>query len=175
MLEHFSLRWRLQRIVLRALYCLAMRRGCGGGRKPFSSLSPSLVRRRHADSDGISAMPPPLYADRFQTFVANEVLHLRDPPQMAPVDEEWREGGWVALLKRLTGAYGAAGRGPRGSGLKRWNRLWERRRRGLVKQRIDAEHDDYVARIRELEERRRRLREWRSHLLSRHTLRPGCE
>jgi len=130
-LEHFSLRWRLQRIVLRALYCLAM---------------------RHADSDGISAMPPPLYADRFQTFVANEVLHLRDPPQMAPVDEEWREGGWVALLKRLTGAYGAAGRGPRGSGLKRWNRLWERRRRGLVKQRIDAEHDDYVARIRELEE-----------------------
>jgi hypothetical protein len=112
------------------------------------------VRRRHADSDGISAMPPPLYADRFQTFVANEVLHLRDPPQMAPVDEEWREGGWVALLKRLTGAYGAAGRGPRGSGLKRWNRLWERRRRGLVKQRIDAEHDDYVARIRELEERR---------------------
>ena len=73
-LEKFSIRWRVQRVVLRVLYGLAM---------------------RWTYSDGISAMPPPLYADRFQTFVANEVLHLRDPPQMAPVDEEWREGGWV--------------------------------------------------------------------------------
>ncbi|EOD28172.1 hypothetical protein EMIHUDRAFT_235123 [Emiliania huxleyi CCMP1516] len=81
-LEHFSLRWRLQRIVLRAL---------------------------HADSDGISAMPPPLYADRFQTFVANEVLHLRDPPQMAPVDEEWREGGWEHI-QILEGELGGARR-----------------------------------------------------------------
>lgn len=51
-LEKFSLRWRVQRVVLRLLYCLAM---------------------RWNDSDGISAMPPPLYADRFQTFVAHEV------------------------------------------------------------------------------------------------------
>ena len=42
---------------------------------------------------------------------------------------------------------GADGRGREGA----WKRLWERRRRGLVRERIDAEHNDYVARIQELE------------------------
>jgi len=132
-LEKFSLRWRLQRMVLRLLYAIAM---------------------RWSDSDGISAMPPPLYADRFQTFVAHEVLHMDVSPRLAPVDDLGRAGGLWARIKQLLGVYGreGGGRRPRSSGLARWRRLWERRRRGLVKQRIDSEHDDYVARIRELEE-----------------------
>jgi len=131
-LDKFSLRWRLQRMGLRLLYGLAM---------------------RWSDSDGISAMPPPLYADRFQTFVAHEVLHMASA-ELAPVDDLGRAGGLWARLKQALGLYGQGGgaRRPRSSGLGRWRRLWERRRRGLVKQRIDAEHDDYVARIRELEE-----------------------
>lgn len=130
-LEKFNLRWRLQRWALRLLYGLAM---------------------RWTDSDGISAMPPPLYADRFRTFVSHEVLHLENPPQLAPVDESWREGYWRAWLKQCLGVYGGGARRPRSSGLARWQRLWERRRRGLVKKRIDMEHDDFRARIRELEE-----------------------
>jgi hypothetical protein len=132
-LEKFSLRWRVQRMVLRLLYALAM---------------------RWSDSDGISAMPPPLYADRFQTFVAHEVLHMEASPDLAPVDDLGRAGGLWARFKQLLGVYGESGGGrrPRSSGLGRWRRLWERRRRGLVKQRIDSEHDDYIARIRELEE-----------------------
>jgi hypothetical protein len=51
-LEKFSIRWRVQRVVLRLLYGCAM---------------------RWTSSDGISAMPPPLYADRFRTFMAHEV------------------------------------------------------------------------------------------------------
>ena len=133
MLDKFSLRWRLQRLSLRLAYGLAM---------------------RWSDSDGISAMPPPLYADRFQTFVAHEVLHMESPPELAPVDDLGRAGGLWARLKQALGLYGEGGGGrrPRSSGLGRWRRLWERRRRGLVKQRLNAEHDDYVARIRELEE-----------------------
>ena len=43
---------RVQRALLRFLYAIAM---------------------RWTSSDGISAMPPPLYADRFRTFMAHEV------------------------------------------------------------------------------------------------------
>ena len=101
-------------------------------------------------------MPPPLYADRFLTFVAHEVLHAELAPEAAAIDERWRAGGWLARCKQLLaqwcGLDKAGSRRPRQGGLARWKRLWERRRRGLVRERIDAEHNDYVARIQELEE-----------------------
>ena len=43
-------------------------------------------------------------------------------------------------------------RGARRGGKARWAPLWERRRRGLVKQRIVSEQEDQGARIKELEE-----------------------
>lgn len=72
----------------------------------------------------------------------------------AVLDERWRAGRWAAYvfngLRRLVGLPTAESR--RKGGRARWGRLWERRRRGLVKQRIVSEHDDQLARIRELEE-----------------------
>ena len=56
---------------------------------------------RWTSSDGISAMPPPLYADRFLTFVAHEVLHAELAPEAAAIDERWRAGGWLARCKQL--------------------------------------------------------------------------
>ena len=55
---------------------------------------------RWTSSDGISAMPPPLYADRFLTFVAHEVLHAELAPEAAAIDERWRAGGWLARCKQ---------------------------------------------------------------------------
>ena len=52
-LEKFTIRWRVQRACLRLFYALSM---------------------RWTSADGISAMPPALYADRFRTFLAFEVL-----------------------------------------------------------------------------------------------------
>ena len=133
-LEKFSLRWRVQRAVLRLLYVLAM---------------------RWRSSDGISAMPPALYADRFRTFMAYEVLHLTAEPERIPLDEQWRLPGWsfwLSSCRRALG-FGEIARAPRKGGRERWQQLWARRRRGLVRQRIDSEHQDYVARIKELEER----------------------
>ena len=130
-LEKFTLRWRVQRAVLRLLYGLAMRSG---------------------SSDGISAMPPALYADRFRTFVAHEVLHMDGEPHDEPLDEGWRGGDWCGFCRRVF-RLAAVRRGPRRGGKARWQQLWERRRRGLVRQRIDSEHSDYVARIKELEEK----------------------
>jgi len=133
-LEKFSIRWRVQRVVLRLLYGCAM---------------------RWTSSDGISAMPPPLYADRFRTFMAHEVLHIEEEPPDVILDERWRAGQWLAelcnLLRRLLGLPPLE-RGARRGGKARWQRLWERRRRGLVKSRIVSEHEDQSARIKELEE-----------------------
>lgn len=111
------------------------------------------IAMRWQSSDGISAMPPPLYADRFCTFMAQEVLHMDEESQLAstPLDESWRDGGCFDYCKRLL-RLAPPHRPPRKGGTARWKRLWERRRRGLVKSRIDCEHDDYVARIKELEE-----------------------
>ena len=134
-LEKFTIRWRVQRAVLRLLYCLAM---------------------RWAQSDGISAMPPALYADRFRTFVAHEVLQMEGEltQPTTVLDERWRAGrcwawvsAWFRRLVRLPAVESA-----RKGGKARWQPLWERRRRGLVKERIDSEHQDQMARIKELEE-----------------------
>ena len=133
-LEKFTIRWRVQRAILRLLYALSM---------------------RWFYSDGISAMPPALYADRFRTFVAYEVLQMEAPPPQPALDESWRAGQWcaelLALCRRLCGLPPQE-RGARRGGKERWERLWDRRRRGLVKQRIVSEHDDQIARIKELEE-----------------------
>ena len=137
-LEKFTIRWRVQRAVLRLLYCLAM---------------------RWAQSDGISAMPPSLYADRFRTFMAHEVLLVGEHESVAldksVLDDRFRAGQCCALiynwLRRLLGLR-ATGRSQRKGGRARWQPLWERRRRGLVKERIVSEHEDQTARIKELEE-----------------------
>ena len=129
-LEKFTLRWRVQRVVLRLLYGLAMRWGY---------------------ADGISAMPPPLYADRFRTFMAHEVLHVEEPPTEEPPDERYRAGSWWSHFKRWFGV-GPSRRRPRSGGLARWQALWQRRRRGLVKQRIAMDHQDHIQRIKELEQ-----------------------
>ena len=136
-LEKFTLRWRVQRAVLRLLYGLAM---------------------RWRSSDGISAMPPALYADRFRTFMAHEVLHMTTEPERGPLDERWRAADWSVWLGACRRALGLgetqrSPRSPRKGGKERWQQLYARRRRGLVRQRIDSEHSDYVARIKELEER----------------------
>ena len=133
-LEKFTIRWIVQRAVLRLLYCLAM---------------------RWTQSDGISAMPPPLYADRFRTFMAHEVLFMEEEEQPTTImDERWRAGRccasvivWVRKLLGLPTPERA-----RRGGKERWQPLWERRRRGLVKERIVSEHEDQTARIKELEE-----------------------
>ena len=134
-LEKFTIRWRVQRVILRLLYGLAMRWTSG---------------------DGISAMPPPLYADRFRTFMGMEVLHIEEDPREGSIlDERWRAGRWIAdLCNFLRKCYGLPQleRGARKGGKARWGPLWERRRRGLVKQRIVSEHEDQSARIKELEE-----------------------
>lgn len=81
-----------------------------------------------------------------------QVLHLEDPPELAPLDDAWRYGGCTSQLKQLLGLYEGGTRRPRSGGLARWRQLWKRRRRGLVRERIKSEHDDYIARIKELEE-----------------------
>ena len=129
-LEKFTIRWRVQRAVLRLMYAVSM---------------------RWTSADGISAMPPPLYADRFRTFMAHEVLHLESTAfAPAALDERWRAGRWCAevyaLCRRLLGLP-MHERGARRGGMARWQRLWERRRRGLVKQRMASEHEDTLARI----------------------------
>ncbi len=54
-----------------------------------------------------------------------------------------------AICRRVLGL--PTQRRPRQGGKMRWQHLWERHRRGLVKQRIEAEHDETVVRIRELQ------------------------
>lgn len=138
-LETFTIRWRLQRAILRLLYAISM---------------------RWSASDGISAMPPALYADRFRTFTAHEVLQMEEEPEPMVLDESWRGGRWCAdlyaLSRRLCGLP-VQERAARRGGKERWGKLWERRRRGLVKQRIVSQHEDLVNRISELEEKVRQL------------------
>lgn len=135
-LEHFSLRWRAQRAVLNAAYCLACK--C-------------------AAAEGISAMPPHDYADRFRTFVTREVLQIEDSvPNGVP------QGASRSAMARHSGCCLACccsgrrcgqrmlGHGSLGSA-NRWSQLWQRRRRGLVRERIEAERADHMRRIAELE------------------------
>ena len=65
--------------------------------------------------------------------------------------QRWRAGSWFSQCKRWFGV-GPSRRRPRSGGLARWQPLWQRRRRGLVKQRIAMDHQDHIARIKELEQ-----------------------
>jgi hypothetical protein len=87
---------------------------------------------------GISAMPPSDYAERFETFVLHEVLQLP-----LPLSDE----AMAHVSPRRRGERGTLARG------RRWGDLWQRRRRGLVKVRIECERADYIRRIAELEGR----------------------
>lgn len=108
-LERYSLLWRVQNVVLTGAYVLS----CQG-----------------AAAEGISALAPHDYADRFKTFVASEVLKI------APV---------------VPPAMGAATPGTLHS-LARWAQLWRRQRRGLVRELIEGESADQRCRIAELEQ-----------------------
>ena len=83
---------------------------------------------------GISALTPADYAERFVTFMLHEVLHL---PQASP---------HTGLPMLQAGSY------------ERWGALWKRRRRGLVKERIEGERSDHLRRIAEYEAELRQLR-----------------
>eukprot|EP00928_Gymnodinium_smaydae_P027322 TRINITY_DN21170_c0_g1_i1.p1 TRINITY_DN21170_c0_g1~~TRINITY_DN21170_c0_g1_i1.p1 ORF type:complete len:1067 (+),score=206.70 TRINITY_DN21170_c0_g1_i1:123-3203(+) len=133
-LESYSLRWQMQHAVLRTAYCLSCK--C-------------------ASMDGISALPPHEYADRFQTFVSREVLHIgpstaygigsRPSGASADLDESWRQQHrcWCCCRpSTISGTF---------ENDSRWTPLWERRRRGLVRERIEADRADHMRRISELE------------------------
>jgi len=171
-LEKYNMGWWTQNAVLSTAYCLACK--C-------------------AASDGISALPPRDYADRFRTFVIQEVLQLRcpddlleqappspassEPPQQSVQQDLPRPRDQCPQRVLVAEARGAAPNGGGCSratrrrccdccscavadregcrstarGADRWAHLWERRRRGLVRERIEAERADHMRRIADLE------------------------
>lgn len=124
-LERYTLRWQIQNAVLSFGYQAA----CKGER-----------------ADGISALRPALYADRFFTFMQQEVLRT---PDRQYGEEEAIESGVCRRCCRRNTAQPLGGT----SGSQRWGHLWQRQRRGLVRERIDVERADFLRRIRELERR----------------------
>ena len=186
-LERYTLRWKIQRLVLTAGYH-------------------SLLRA--LDADGISALPPAEYADRFCTFVHSEVLHmpydphqpvqmcapLETPPNTPQLSRTQQHGSsslessvpephpsrkiganerlLISPAKSRLICLGSCARrcGCMKSdhaerdvedplGLDRWGHLWQRRRRGLVQERIDGERADQQRRIHELETSLQRARQ----------------
>jgi len=125
-LETWDLRWKAQHALLKTGYHMA----CKG-----------------RAADGISALPPKEYADRFRTFISREVI---DMPEDG-LDRPTRTYSWLQwqcsddcpsfccpFAKTLHGA-------------ERWERLWARRRHGLAVERIQTDHVDHRRRIAELE------------------------
>jgi len=126
-LERFSLRWRAQRALLTAGYhCLL----------------------RGRDADGISALPPAEYAARFYTFVVREVLQLHRPMHRS----ERSSRSWLWATPRASWWSGSPRPGGTIENAERWGQLWQRRRRGLVKERIELDRADHMRRIDELEQ-----------------------
>jgi hypothetical protein len=111
-LTQHSLGWALQAQALRALYTLAC---------------------RPAAADGITALPPALYADRFMAFAISEVLGGADA-----LGAVGREGGAIGARQLES--------------IERWKHLWVRRRHGLLRERIESERADLTMRIAELEQ-----------------------
>jgi len=128
-LERYNLRWQAQHVALTAAYRVA----CKG-----------------QAADGISAMSPCDYADRFCTFIRQEVLQLR-PSIVEPVLRTATSRNLADRARRcFCPAREVASPSSRGS-RERWSHLWERRRRGLVRERLDLERQHAMSRIRELQ------------------------
>jgi len=146
-LERYSLRWRVQRLVLRTAYHLAL---------------------LGKEADGISAMPPAEYADRFRAFVNSELLRLprwvgdganlqaedsedeisdEEEQQMSPARSQ------SLAVRRFSSRAWRPSRSQQQAlcGLRRWAPLWRTRRRGLMQERMEAERTDFIRRIRDLE------------------------
>jgi len=142
-LERYTLRWQMQHMALSVGYhCLL----------------------RGAAADGISAMNPRDYADRFETFMKLELLGVT--PSATPalgtfgsigglVNSD--EGSPIAreIPARLQARTCCRRRYRSSAGTlennMRWHPLWHRRRRGLVRERFEADRVDWLQRIRELE------------------------
>lgn len=147
-LEKYSLRWKAQNLLLTAAYYCALRSDA---------------------SHGISALPPNEYAERFVTFAVHEALQLRGPPadtavMLRETDDAGSSGGAIAPPLAEPSSPTAARRGVSSSAAAaapvasytaesygRWRHLWQRRRRGLVKMRIEDDRADHLRRIAELE------------------------
>eukprot|EP00929_Paragymnodinium_shiwhaense_P076980 TRINITY_DN39618_c0_g1_i1.p1 TRINITY_DN39618_c0_g1~~TRINITY_DN39618_c0_g1_i1.p1 ORF type:complete len:877 (-),score=92.67 TRINITY_DN39618_c0_g1_i1:165-2795(-) len=139
-LERYSVRWRIQNMVLKMGYH-------------------SLLKGSAAE--GISALPPKDYADRFETFIRREVLQLLTPVQSIASESD------LGVLSRwrccrcwpCRGCQHKYHSGGTLSSSQRWAHLWDRRRRGLVRERIEAERADHLRRIEELQEQVRELQD----------------
>lgn len=141
-LEPYDCGWRVQHAALTSAYCL----GC-----------------KCAKADGISAMPPHEYAERFSTFVVREVLNFDSSQVTRPMspsvsaimtaDEDERQPSSVGPSRADPGPCCCSGCFWRATdpGPSRWVPLWERRRRGLIRERIEAEWADHMRRIADLE------------------------
>lgn len=108
-LSQHSLRWLLQANALRLLYTLAC---------------------RPAAADGITALPPAPYAERFLAFILSEVIGvdgMRAAADAGQLDARQLES------------------------VQRWKHLWVRRRHGLLRERIETERAELTMRIAELE------------------------
>lgn len=131
-LERYNLRWKCQRLVLNAAYQCVLR-------------APAAA--------GISALQPIDYAERFTTFALHEVL-------------QWSAGSPEAtaqVLRARNAVIGddAAADEPSSytaQSYAKWHHLWQRRRRGLVKMRIEDDRADHLRRIAELERELERVR-----------------
>lgn len=105
-LETYNLRWKIQHCVLKVAYHLVF---------------------QPAASDGISAMPPREYAERFEAFIRREVL-ARDTLRIGALSPVERE------LSVRAADFG-----------RRWHQLWDTNKKGLVRVRIEAERVDNYA------------------------------
>lgn len=124
-LESQNVRWKLQGLALKTAYFLTMRKQA---------------------SNGISALLPKDYAERFHIFLQREVLHCHRLHQTAQGsffmsgDEEEED--------------------PR---VQRWSPLWERKQRGLIREHIEVETQDHLNCIQDMAEElsklKRRIRE----------------
>mmetsp|Transcript_57354 Transcript_57354/g.166524 ORF Transcript_57354/g.166524 Transcript_57354/m.166524 type:complete len:926 (+) Transcript_57354:133-2910(+) len=156
-LESYGFSWRAQRLAARAAYCCIC---------------------KFAGPDGITAMPPDEYASRFVTFVRTEVLQVDNLPEgnrrgadvltqlstfsptsmslseFAARGEPAARGGrarrGLCCIGRAAAFAAEATRTPLTT-KERWIRLWQRRRRGLMRERLEVERGDHLRRIADLE------------------------
>lgn len=85
---------------------------------------------RPAAADGITALPPAQYAERFMAFIVSEVIG--------------EDGLRAAAQSGQLSARQLAS-------VERWKHLWVRRRHGLLRERIESERAELTMRIAELE------------------------